>query len=102
MDIQVNHGDIKQSDFIDDYVRERVMKELAHMADRITRIEVHLGETSHAHKSGGHDKRCMIEARPAGRQPMAVEQKGDDMKQVIADAAGKLGRALQHAFDKAK
>jgi ribosome-associated translation inhibitor RaiA len=102
MDIQVNHGHVKKSDLIDQYAQERVMKELAHMADRITRVEVHLGEDSHAHKSGGHDKRCMIEARPSGRQPIAVEHKGDDMKLVIAEAAGKLGRALHHAFDKHK
>ncbi|MFT7669016.1 MAG: ribosomal subunit interface protein [Planctomycetota bacterium] len=102
MIIQVNYGDIKKTDAIDDYVHERVNKELAHIADRITRVEVHLHDDNSAHKSGADDKRCTMEARPAGRQPLAVEHKSDEVQRAISEAAGKLARALTKAFEKAK
>src|SRR5829696_8201924 len=44
---------------------------LSRFSDQITRVEVHLGDES-AGRSGGADKRCMLEARPAGQQPVAV------------------------------
>jgi ribosome-associated translation inhibitor RaiA len=102
MIIQIYHGEVKKSDSIDDHINERINKELAHIEDRITRVEVHLHDDNGADKPGRDDKRVTIEARPAGRQPLAVEHKGENMKQVISDASGKLARALKHAFDKAK
>ena len=44
---------------------------MAHLSDRITRIEVHLSDENSL-KGGDHDKRCMLEARIAGMQPLAV------------------------------
>jgi ribosome-associated translation inhibitor RaiA len=102
MIIQVNYGEVHKSDTIEEHVNERVNKELAHMSDRITRVEVHLHDDNGPEKSGSQDKRCIMEARPAGRQPLAVEHKGDNLAQVISDAAGKLSRALKHAFDKSR
>ncbi len=102
MIIQIYHGEVKKSDSIDEHINERLGKELAHIADRITRVEVHLHDDNGSEKSGPQDKRVIMEARPAGRQPLAVEHKGDNMIQVISDGAGKLARALKHAFDKAK
>jgi ribosomal subunit interface protein len=100
--IQVNYGDVKKTDVIDDYVNDRVTKELAHFAHRITRVEVHLHDENGASKHGAADKRCTMEARPAGHQPMAVEHSGDNFQKVIAEAAGKLARMLKKTFDKAK
>ena len=100
--IQVNFADFPKSDAIDEYVNDRVTKELAHFSDRITRVEVHLHDENGASKQGAGDKRCTMEARPAGLQPMAVEHSGENMKQVISEAAGKLARALKRTFDKAK
>ena len=101
MDIQVNYAEVTKTDAIEQFVHDRVNKELAHMSSRITRVEVHLHDDNSSQKSAANDKRCTMEARPSGRQPMAVEQTGDSLQDVIADAAGKLSRALKHAFDKA-
>ena len=100
--IQVNYAEVEKTDAIDEYVHERVKKELAHMMDRITRVEVHLRDDNGLQKSASNDKRCTMEARPAGRQPLAVEHAGDNLQQVIAETAGKLSRALKTTFDKAK
>lgn len=100
LDIQVNYAEVIKTDAIEQFVHDRVNKELAHMSSRITRVEIHLHDDNSAQKSAANDKRCTMEARPAGRQPLAVEQSGDNLQEVISDAAGKLSRALKHAFDK--
>ena len=91
-----------KSDAIDQFVRDQVEHHLAHIADRITRVEVHLKDENGALKSAIDDKHCTMEARPAGRQPLAVEHKGDNLQKVIGETAGKLERALKRIFDKAK
>lgn len=100
--IQVNYGDVTKTDAIENFVNEQVEHHLAHVADRITRVEVHLRDDSSESKHTGDDKRCTMEARPAGRPPLAVEHRGDNMQKVVAEAAGKLERAVKHAFERAK
>ncbi len=98
--IQVNYSVVKKSDAIDQYVHDQVHKHLEHVEDRITRVEVHLHDDNGAGKSSVDDKRCTMEARPAGRSPLAVEHKGENLQRVIADTAGKLERALKRAFER--
>ena len=52
-------------------VRETVENALARFRTHITRVEVHLGHEN-ANKRGSDDKRCMMEARLEGHQPIAV------------------------------
>ena len=63
-------------------------------ADRITRVEVHLSDEN-SQKGGGDDKRCLLEARVAGLQPMAVSHQAATLPQAIDGAARKLARALE-------
>jgi ribosome-associated translation inhibitor RaiA len=63
-------------------------------ADRITRVEVHLSDEN-SHKGGGDDKRCLLEARLAGLEPMAVSHQAATLPQAIDGAAQKLARALE-------
>jgi ribosome-associated translation inhibitor RaiA len=60
---------------------------------QITRVEVHLSDVSH-HKPGEHDKHCMMEARPAGHQPVAVSHEAGTWEEAIHRAAEKLEAAL--------
>jgi len=98
--IQVNFADFPKSDVIDDYVNDRVSKELSHFSDRITRVEVHLHDENGVSKQGTNDKLCKMEARPSGHQPLAVEHSGENMQKVISEAAAKLARVLKKTFDK--
>lgn len=100
--IQVNYGSVTKTDAIDQYVNERVQKEVAHFEDRLTRVEVHLHDDNSATKSAANDKRVTMEARPAGQKPLAVEHAGDNLQAVISETAGKLGRALKRNFERAK
>ncbi len=100
MQIQMNFGDINSSEGIKERVEAAVQNHLQHVADRVTRVEVHLRDDN-AHKTGGRDKRVVMEARPAGFDPVVVEHDGHDLYQVIDEAAGKLGRVVKKLFDKA-
>jgi len=71
-----------------------VEQALSHVRDRITRVEVHLSDEN-GDKSGQHDKRCMMEARLEGRQPIAVTHQAATMDQAVNGAAEKLTGAIE-------
>ncbi|MEM1213343.1 MAG: HPF/RaiA family ribosome-associated protein [Planctomycetota bacterium] len=99
MKIQVNFGDIDTSHALTEHVEDRVLNAFRHVEERVTRIEVHLRDDN-AHKHGADDRRCTIEARIAGQQPLAVEATGEDLYAVIAQAADKAGRAVSHRLER--
>jgi ribosome-associated translation inhibitor RaiA len=67
--------------------------------NEITRIEVHLGDAN-AGKSGPDDKRCLLEARLAGLDPITVDHRASEVPLAIAGAVGKLQRALESRLGK--
>jgi ribosome-associated translation inhibitor RaiA len=66
---------------------------LGHLAKHLTRVEVHLSDEN-GEKTGGQDKRCMMEARLEGRQPIAVTDESDSLDGAIIGAADKLKSSL--------
>jgi ribosome-associated translation inhibitor RaiA len=62
--------------------------------DQITRVKVHLSDVN-SHQGGDDDKRCRLEARLAGLEPMAVSHQAATLQQAIDGAAKKLERALE-------
>ena len=80
------------------YAEKRVQEELEHLAERLTRVEVHLKDVNS--KKGGVDKHCVIEAHPRGMDPVAAEHEADDPKEAVTQAAIKLQHALRHRFDR--
>jgi ribosome-associated translation inhibitor RaiA len=79
-----------------DWVREELTQRLARHRDQITRVEVHLSDLN-AQRAGGDDKRCLIEARLAGRPPIAVDHQAGKVADAVFGAADKLLRALDTA-----
>lgn len=100
MQVQVNAGDVQNSQAIIDRVTSEVEESLSVHADRVTRVEVHLHDDNSAAKAGSADKRCTMEARIAGMQPLVVEQNAEDLYQAIHQASGKLERAVRHAIER--
>jgi hypothetical protein len=49
-------------------------------------------------KSGGRDKRCAIEARMAGLDPITVTDEGSSLEQVLEGAADKLQKTLDRTL----
>jgi hypothetical protein len=73
---------------------ETILKStLGRFSDRITRVEAHLSDVN-SHKPGEDDKRCLLEARLKGLQPIAVSHQAGTLPQAIRGAADKLKRAL--------
>ena len=98
MQIQVNTGDnVEGREELIARVEAGVAAALSRFDDRLTRVEVHLGDVN-AGKSGAADKRCMIEARPAGQQPVAVTHKAATLDEALDGAAEKLGNLLESKF----
>jgi ribosome-associated translation inhibitor RaiA len=101
MQIQVNTDrHIHGGEDLHARVQGMVEDAVSHLSERITRIEVHLGDEN-SDKGGENDKRCMLEARMAGMQPIAVTHQAETLVQAIDGAAEKLERALEHALGKA-
>jgi len=75
-------------------VELEVTSALARFSDQITRIEVHLGDEI-AGRSDGRDKRCMLEARPAGQSPVTVTDWAGTIEEALSGALDKLVRLLE-------
>ena len=76
-----------------------VTSALGHLAEHVTRVDVHLSDQN-GKKTGGRDKRCMMEARLEGHQPIAVTDEADSLAEAIAGAADKLKRSLDHTLSR--
>ena len=98
MQIQVNSDhNLKGGEPLSESVRATVEDALSYFSDRITRVEVHLGDEN-AGKSGNNDKRCMMEARLEGQPPIAVTEHAETIAQAIEGAAERLVHRLEHTL----
>ncbi len=100
MQIQINtNNHVDGHERMETYFREEITTALKRFEDKITRIEVHLGDEN-SHKSGTADKRCNIEARIAGMHPVAVTNHSDTLEKAIDGAIDKIKKLLDTTFDK--
>ena len=91
MQVQVHTDNkIQGGESLAHWIQEEATTRLDRFRDVITRVEVFLSDVD-AGKSGANDKRCRLEARPAGRQPVTVTADAD-----------KLVRALDHDLGRVK
>lgn len=98
MKIQINtDNNITGHEELAEQAEATVEGTLGHLVEHITRVEVHLSDENSA-KGGAHDKRCMMEARLEGHQPIAVSDEAKSIGQAIDGAAEKLKRSLDHTL----
>src|SRR5690349_5303588 len=81
------------------HVESVVTGALERFGNRVTRVEVHIGDEN-AHKGGEQDKRCAMEARLAGLQPIAVTGMGGNVEAAINAAVEKLERTIDRTLEK--
>lgn len=94
MKIQFNTGrNIIGSEELRTYLTSLISEELSRFNDHITRLEVHLSDED-SNKNGVNNKRCMIEARLKGLQPIAVSNNADTPEQAVTGAVDKLKSSL--------
>lgn len=98
MKIQVNtDANIQGTEALEQQTQATVESVLGHLAEHITRVEIHLSDENSA-KGGDDDKRCMMEARLENHQPIAVTDEAATIDQAIDGAAEKLKRSLDHTL----
>ena len=95
MQIQVNTDrNIDGHEAFAEHVSSSVTHALSRFSAQLTRVEVHLSDENSNKKGGNDDLRCMIEARLAGHDPIAVSDHGANRQQALTGATDKLVRAL--------
>ena len=101
MIIQINtDSNIEGNRELAQQVETVVGDSLERFGDQITRVEVHLSDENSDKKFGTEDKRCLLEARLAGLQPMAVSHQAATMEQAVDGAVDKLMRSIDTTLGK--
>jgi hypothetical protein len=62
------------------------------------RIEVRLADEN-SHKEGKSDKRCVLEARLSGLEPIVAGENGATLEQALDGAADHLLRAVENRLE---
>ncbi|MGA9291529.1 MAG: HPF/RaiA family ribosome-associated protein [Ignavibacteriaceae bacterium] len=89
MNIQINTDhNIQSNEALIARFSGTIKSALSRISDHITSVQVHLSDED-GNKKGNNDKRCMIEARLEGRQPI-----------VVTDSAATLNRAVDSTINK--
>jgi len=72
MIIQINtDSNIEGNSELAQQLKALLENSLERFGDKITRVEVHLSDDNSNKKFGKNDKRCLLEARLAGLQPLS-------------------------------
>ena len=85
---------IEGSEKFSHYVETEVRTALHRYADLIARVEVHFSDENGT-KSGGADKRCLIEARPAGQSHVTASDDAATLQEAFDGAAKKMAHLLE-------
>jgi ribosomal subunit interface protein len=94
MTIQINSdNNITGTEGLSNFVESTISETLKRFDNHITRVEVHLNDEN-GDKSGINDKRCMLEARLEGMQPVAVTGHGNTIQKALKSALSKLISSL--------
>ena len=101
MKVQVNaSNEIHNKEALERWASDYLNEHLARFDQDVTTIEVQMTDENRAPKGGAGDKRCMLEARIAGRAPVAVTAFAEDQNVAFRGATDKLEHALDHALGK--
>ena len=95
MKIQINtDSNIAGDDQLRREVETLLRDALGRFSEKITRVEVHLSDENSDKKPGVDDMRCLLEARLAGLQPIAVSHEAATVEEAVDGAAEKLKHSL--------
>ncbi len=100
MDIQFNtDSSVEGKQSLEVYMSETISSALERYSDKITRIEVHVSDEN-GDKKAPNDKKCVLEARLKGLDPIAVTGAGDTIQMAVTSAINKIKAALDTALGK--
>jgi ribosome-associated translation inhibitor RaiA len=93
-----NH--IQGDDRLKEYTEEVIEGAMDRFGNRITRVEVQFSDQDSREKTKGNDKRCVLEARLAGLQPLTVSHDADKVKDALHGAVDKLEKLIANTIEK--
>jgi len=100
MQVQFNTDEsVEGREALGRHAEDVVRKELERFTGQVTRVEIHLRDVN-SEKFGENDKHCLMEARIAGRQPIAVTEQAATVEESVVGAARKLSRSLERMFER--
>ncbi len=73
---------------------------LDRFASRISRVEVQLRDENSRAKGGVDDKRCLLEVRLNGMQPVSTSDDGQTIDQALRGAVGKMQQLIESTLGK--
>ncbi|MEV7548670.1 HPF/RaiA family ribosome-associated protein [Amycolatopsis sp. NPDC089917] len=99
MQIQVNTDhNVHGGEGLATYVKTDLENSLSRFGGWLTRVEVHLSDNGGAK---AEDKKCVIEARPGGKQPVTVTHHAATVDEAYAGAAHKVRSVLDSQYSRA-
>ncbi len=102
MVIQLNSdNNILGTEGLSEHISSTLTNALQRYDQQITRVEVHLADEN-GNKSGGNDKRCTLEARLEGINPVVVSNHGDTIDHAVKGAIDKLKSSLESTLGRLK
>lgn len=100
MQIQINSNkSVDTGESFERWANAELNESFSRYKDEITRIEVHMSDENGEKVSPDH-KRCMMEARLANREPVAVNHHASNQDEAFRGASEKLKRVLEHTLGK--
>lgn len=100
MQVQVNASNgIENKEALDRWADEFLNESLARFKQEITRVEVQLSDANTG-KKGVAARRCMLEARLNGHEPLVVNHHGETQDEAFRGATQKLIKLLEHTLGK--
>ena len=100
MKIQANSDNTIQVDAtLTRFVEDEASRLLDRFAKKLTRVGVHLSDINNT-RTGQADKRCLVEARPAGDRPVTADAIAATTESSVTEALKKMQRLLTTFFGK--
>ena len=81
------------------YFQEQIETQFERFREHLSRIEVKISDEN-GDKKSENDKRCVLEARIKGMQPIAVTSFGNTVEKAFNTAADKLKTSLDSTIGK--
>lgn len=102
MQIQFNTDkNVEGNDKLTEFLSNILAEGLHRFKDQITRLEVHLSDEDGS-KDGLDNKRCLLEARLEGMNPVAVTNHASTSEKAVKGALDKLKALLTTTLGKAR
>jgi len=96
MQVQVHADDsIQGGESLAQWAQTEINAKLARLKDHVVRVEAFFSDVDALKSTGAPGKRCVLETRPNGLPPVAVNAEAEKVRDAFNAAVEKLRRAVE-------